>query len=104
MRILVATALTCLAFSAQAELLQDCVLEGKVRKSQDFGLQNIIRVDFYSAKPFRSDSHCHYNGDVKFKQPKGSMIENLPSGTKVQYHFQKDSDNNTNWRMLKATL
>lgn len=104
MKLLAATALTCLAFNAQAELVQDCVLEGKVIYSESLDLKQIIRVSFTSAQPFQADSHCNLRGNPKFSQPKGSMIENLPDGAKVQYHFQKDDQGNTQWRMIKAKM
>lgn len=104
MKKFLAIAFSCLAFSAQAELLQDCVLEGQVLDSESIDLKQIIRVSFTSAKPFHDGSHCTLQSHPKFSQPKGSMIENLPTGAKVQYHFQKDSEGNTQWRMIKASM
>ncbi|MEH6559384.1 MAG: hypothetical protein V7459_13580 [Oceanicoccus sp.] len=88
----------------QAIVFQDCLLEGKVVADKSSDGDNIVRIDFYKAQPFTSESRCIIDGSLEFKQPKGSLIENLSTGSVVQYHYIRMSDGATTWQLVGAFI
>lgn len=103
--------LTSLALSlplvSQSEptmVFQDCLLEGKVVADRAEDGNNIVRVDFYKAEPFSKEARCIIDGVLKFTQPKGSLIENLSTGSIVQYHYVKTTDGKTTWQLVGAFI
>ena len=95
-------------YSTQAaegnEIFQDCLLEGKVVADKASDGSNIVRIDFYKAQPYKPESRCIIDGTLEFKQPKGSLIENLSEGSIVQYHYTKTLDGKTSWQLVGAFI
>jgi hypothetical protein len=102
-----ATAILNVSGVAQAEkmvIFQDCFLEGKVVTDVASDGKNIVRIDFYLAQPFTPESRCIIDGVLEFKQPKGSLIENLSEGSIVQYHYIKTMDGQSSWQLVGAFI
>lgn len=89
---------------ADTTVFQDCLLEGKVVSDKAEDGENIVRVDFYKAAPYKAESRCIIDGSLEFKQPKGSIIENLSEGSIVQYHYIKTSNGQTSWQLIGAFI
>ena len=103
--LLITSILSSLSFTLHAdEIYQDCLLEGKVIADKATDGKNTVRVDFYSAKPFRPEARCIIDGYLEFKQPKGSLIENLSEGSVVQYHYVRTKNNQTTWQLVGAFI
>jgi hypothetical protein len=91
--------------AADADIIfQDCLLEGKVVAEKASDGSNIVRIDFYKAQPYKPESRCIIDGTLEFKQPKGSLIENLSEGSVVQYHYMKNQDGQTSWQLVGAFI
>ena len=91
-------------FAAEASPTQDCLLEGRVVADKASDGANIVRIDFYKAEPYKPESRCIIDGVLEFKQPKGSLIENLSEGSIVQYHYIKTSHGKTSWQLVGAFI
>lgn len=85
-------------------IFQDCLLEGKVVADKASDGSNVVRIDFYKAQPYKPESRCIIDGTLEFKQPKGSLIENLSEGSVVQYHYIKTHDGKTSWQLVGAFI
>lgn len=85
-------------------VFQDCLLEGKVVADKNSDGSNVVRIDFYKAQPYKPESRCIIDGTLEFKQPKGSLIENLSEGSVVQYHYMKTQDGKTSWQLVGAFI
>ncbi len=85
-------------------VFQDCLLEGKVVADKASDGSNVVRIDFYKAQPYKPESRCIIDGTLEFKQPKGSLIENLSEGSVVQYHYIKTHDGKTTWQLVGAFI
>lgn len=93
-----------LAQAQKMVIFQDCFLEGKVVTDISSDGKNVVRVDFYLAQPFTPESRCIIDGRLEFKQPKGSLIENLSAGSIVQYHYIKTKDGESSWQLVGAYI
>lgn len=103
--ILMASLLSGVSLTSQAnEIYQECLLEGRVIADKATDGKNVVRIDFYAAKPYRPEARCIIDGYLEFKQPKGSLIENLSEGSVVQYHYIKTKDSKTHWQLVGAFI
>jgi hypothetical protein len=93
-----------LAQAGKLVVFQDCFLEGKVVTDKANDGKNVVRIDFYLAQPYTAESRCIIDGVLEFKQPKGSLIENLSQGSIVQYHYIKTVDGETSWQLVGAFI
>lgn len=103
----IATLALSVPFTVQAEpamVFQDCLLEGKVVADRAEDGNNVVRIDFYKAEPYKEDARCIIDGLLKFTQPKGSLIENLSEGSVVQYHYIKMTDGQVLWQLVGAFI
>lgn len=103
----IATLALTLPLASQAEpamVFQDCLLEGKVVADRAEDGNNVVRIDFYKAEPYKEDARCIIDGLLQFTQPKGSLIENLSEGSVVQYHYIKMTDGQTLWQLVGAFI
>ncbi|WP_019529115.1 hypothetical protein [Dasania marina] len=89
---------------ADDSVFQDCILEGRVVSDKAEDGNNIVRIDFYKAQPYKPESRCIIDGSLEFKQPKGSLIENLSEGSVVQYHYIKTNKGKTSWQLIGAFI
>ena len=101
---LLLAALSSNALAEHGVHYQDCLLEGRVVKEQADDGVNTIRVDFYKAEPYKPELRCIIDGTLEFKQPKGSLIENLSEGSVVQYHYIKTNDGKVSWQLVGAFI
>lgn len=85
-------------------VFQECLLEGRVVADRDSDGSNVVRLDFYKAQPYQPESRCIIDGVLEFKQPKGSLVENLSEGSVVQYHYIKRSDGRVSWQLVGAFI
>lgn len=90
--------------AGQQIIYQDCLLEGKVIADKKSDGTNTVRVDFYKAQPYKPGARCIIDGVLEFKQPKGSIIENLSEGSVVQYHYMKDAKGQATWQLVGAFI
>ncbi|WP_339669939.1 hypothetical protein [Dasania marina] len=88
----------------QDPIFQDCILEGRVVSDKAEDGNNIVHIDFYKAQPYKPESRCIIDGSLEFKQPKGSLIENLSEGSVVQYHYIKTNKGQTSWQLIGAFI
>ena len=82
---------------------RDCVLEGTVKKqSAD---SDKVYVAFHSAKPAERGSRCKFRRDEKlrFKAPTGSDIQNATPGSKVEYRYTQDKEDNVTWKLRNVS-
>ena len=93
-----------LSNAGSSEVFQDCLLEGKVVADKAEDGNNVVRIDFYKAAPYKPESRCIIDGHLEFKQPKGSIIENLSEGSIVQYHYVKMVNGQTSWQLIGAFI
>ena len=91
-------------YAAEDTIYQDCLLEGKVIAHKTADGDNVVRIDFYKAQPYKSGSRCIIDGVLEFKQPKGSLIENLSEGSVVQYHYMKNARGEASWQLVGAFI
>lgn len=106
-KLAIATLSLCLPLPSLADapmVFQDCFLEGKVVPDREGDGNNIVRVDFYKAQSYTDQSRCIIDGFLKFKQPKGSLIENLSVGSVVQYRYIKMTNGTINWQLVGAFI
>jgi hypothetical protein len=111
MKLLTQAAITSLLISfplistaGSNDIFQDCLLEGRVVAHKADDGKNVVRIDFYKAGPYKPESRCIIDGSLEFKQPKGSIIENLSEGSVVQYHYIKTVNGQTSWQLIGAFI
>ncbi|WP_101758742.1 hypothetical protein [Oceanicoccus sp. KOV_DT_Chl] len=78
----------------------DCLLEGRVVAERSSDNKSIVRIDFYKAQPYKIDSRCIISGKLEFNEPKGSLIENLSTGSVVQYHYHRSESGIESWQLV----
>lgn len=95
-----------LAAFAQAEVTQDCVVEGKVkqRSGQENGTN--VYVAFHSVKKSNEKATCSIERQkrVAFKQPKNAMIENAPVGSTVTYRYVEEDNTEGQWDLITVGM
>lgn len=104
---LVLAAMPMIALSAQAEMSQDCILKGEVDKRKAAALNQNVYVHFYEATDASSDPGCNLRKGkrLQFKEPKNAMIEHVPDGAEVTYHYTEyDQSEQAEWRLLSVTM
>lgn len=105
-KVLALAFLPLFAGGALAEVTQDCILEGTVDKQKAETSGRDVYVAFHSANRASKGSKCNINrrgNRVEFKEPKNSMIENAPDGSKVKYRYTEE-DNKGEWRLLDISM
>ncbi len=95
-----------LAAGVQAEVTQDCVVEGKVkqRSGQESGTN--VYVAFHSVKKSNEQANCSIDRQkrVAFKQPKNAMIENAPVGSTVTYRYVEQDNSDGQWSLVTVGM
>ncbi len=102
MKSLVLAAFPAIALNAQAEVSQDCILEGEVNQKKAAAMQQNAYVRFYSATDGSTEVGCNMRKGkrIVFKQAKEDGIQNLPDGAVVTYHYTEGPDQQAQWRLL----
>jgi hypothetical protein len=98
--------LTMVAMSASADINQDCILEGTVDKKRAEQLGQNVYVAFHSASATTAGTICHLPPGRKlaFKEPKNAMIENVPDGSEVTYHYIQRGKQQPQWRLISVNM
>lgn len=98
--------LPLMAVTAQAEVTQDCILEGTVDKRKAEQMGRDVYVEFHSASRAERGSECNLQrrNRVQFKEPKNAMIENAPDGSKVRYRYTEQDDQQGEWRLIGVAM
>lgn len=95
-----------LTVGVQAEITQDCVVEGKVkqRSGQENGTN--VYVAFHSVKKSNEQANCSIERQkrVAFKQPKNAMIETAPVGSTVTYRYVEQDNSDGQWSLVTVGM
>ncbi len=94
-----------LAVQAQAEITQDCILEGTVNQKRGSSANEQVHISFRSAKrgeeaPCRM-TRSDRNRRIQFKAPDENDIADAPHGSKVRYRFTEEADGKRQWRLIE---
>ena len=94
-----------MAVNAMAGSTQDCIVEGTVKSKSDVENGTSVYIDFHSAKDAAGPESCKLTKRSKmdFKEPKNAMIENVPAGSKVRYHYQQPDAGNAQWQLMDVS-
>ena len=94
--------LMLLAGQAFAGGEQDCYVEGTVKSKTDVDNRTNVYIAFHSAEDAAGRGSCNLNkrSKVSFKQPKNAMIENVPEGSKVRYHYKQQESGDSEWQLM----
>lgn len=84
---------------------QDCIIEGTVKSRSDVANGTNVYIAFYSAEDAAGPDSCKLNrrGKLAFKEPKNAMIENVPAGSKVRYHYKQQGSDNAEWQLMDVS-
>jgi hypothetical protein len=97
--------LLLMALNAMAGSTQDCIVEGTVKGKSDVENGTSVYIDFHSAKDAAGPESCQLNKRSKmaFKEPKNALIENVPAGSKVRYHYQQPDTGKPQWQLMDVS-
>lgn len=89
---------------AQAEIVQDCVLEGVVDKERAAQMGRPVYLSFNSVAR-GSEAPCdmarrNKSRRVQFKAPADGDIVDAPHGATVRYRYIERADGSGEWRLL----
>lgn len=96
-----------LATQAQAQVTQDCILEGTVNQTRAASGNDQVRVSFRSAErgeeaPCRM-SRSDRNRRIQFKAPTENDIADAPHGAKVRYRYTEEANGKRQWRLIERS-
>ncbi|MFN2287995.1 MAG: hypothetical protein ABR578_06635 [Chromatocurvus sp.] len=96
-----------LATQAQAEITQDCILEGTVNQTRAASGEERVHVSFRSAQrgeeaPCRM-SRSDRNRRIEFKAPGDNDIADAPRGSRVKYRYTEDVEGKRQWRLIERS-
>ncbi|MFK7831422.1 MAG: hypothetical protein AB8B57_16735 [Congregibacter sp.] len=100
--------LALLPMGAQAEITQDCILEGTVDKRKAEQLGQPVYVKFRNARR-GSEAGCSMNRRnksrrVKFiSSPKTNDIENVDHGSQVRYRYIERDNQTGTWELIDVS-
>ena len=100
-------AVACLfGMGTQAEVAQDCLVEGKVKQRADQENGTNVYVAFHSVKKSNDETNCSLARQkrVAFKEPKNAMIENAPIGSTVTYRYTEKVNQDGEWRLISVGM
>jgi hypothetical protein len=100
-------ALALTGMQANAEITEDCILEGTVdmRKAEELGQS--VYVNFRNARR-GSEAGCSLNRRSKsrrvqfIRSPDASDIENANHGSKVRYRYIERDNQAGNWELIEV--
>lgn len=92
---IVAAGMLSLTPIASAELVQDCIIEGKIKKRS-----SLVQIDLKKAEPGSPNSKCNLRKAKHFKQPLESDIAQAPNGSKVTFRYTVDDKNKSEWKLV----
>lgn len=102
-----ALALSLAAGAAQAEITQDCILEGQVDKRRAEQLGHDVYVAFSSAKNGDAAT-CELgrrgkskNRRIEFRAPSTSDIADAPHGARVKFRYTERNNERGQWELIE---
>lgn len=100
-----ALALSLAAGAAQAEITQDCILEGQVDKRRAEQLGHDVYVAFRSAESGDAAT-CELgrrgkNRRVEFTAPSTSDIADAPHGARVKFRYTERNNERGQWELIE---
>ncbi|MFN2329098.1 MAG: hypothetical protein ABR612_09290 [Chromatocurvus sp.] len=92
------------AAQANAEITQDCILEGTVNQTRAASGGEAVHLVFRSAErgeqaPCRM-SRVDRSRRIQFKVPSDNDIVDAPHGSKVKYRYTEDVEGKRQWRLI----
>lgn len=96
-----------LTTQVQAEITQDCILEGTVNQTRAASGNEQVHVSFRSAErgeeaPCRM-SRSDRSRRIQFKAPSDNDIADAPHGSKVKYRYTEDITGKRQWRLIERS-
>lgn len=96
-----------LATPVQAQITQDCILEGTVNQTRTTQGSERVHVSFRSAErgekaPCRM-SRSDRNRRIEFKAPSDNDIADAPHGSRVKYRYTEDVEGKRQWRLIERS-
>ncbi|MFT4729769.1 MAG: hypothetical protein ACI9UN_004290 [Granulosicoccus sp.] len=93
------------AAGVQAGSDQDCIVEGTVKNKDAVKNGTSVYIAFHSATDAAGPDSCSLEKrrKVSFKEPKNAMIENVPAGSVVKYHYTEDSAGESQWQLVNVS-
>ena len=93
--------------STQAEITQDCILEGNVDKRKAAQLGQDVYVKFRRAEA-GEEGPCDMNRSnrsrrVQFKAPSTNDITEAPHGAAVKYRYIERDDQRGQWQLIEPS-
>ncbi len=97
--------LLLVAGQALAGDTQDCIVEGTVKSKADVERGTNVYIAFHAAEDASGPDSCTLNKRSKmaFKEPKNAMIENVPAGSKVRYHYKQQGSSDAQWQLMDVS-
>ena len=100
-------ALGAIATGAQAEITQDCILEGNVDKRKAAQLGQDVYVKFRSAEAGEAApcdmSRSNRSRRVQFKAPSTDDITDAPHGAAVKYRYIERDNQRGQWQLIERS-
>ncbi len=95
---------TQVAAQANADITQDCILEGTVNQTRAASGSEEVHLVFRSAErgeqaPCRM-SRVNRSRRIQFKVPSDNDIVDAPHGSKVKYRYTEDGEGKRQWRLI----
>ena len=106
-KFLLAAAAIGFSVAVQAEVVQDCKLEGVVKETQSKDGVKAVYIDFHSIKRYSDGTRCNMRGkDVEFDGVVGSQIQQVEPGTGVTYRYIQDDEKAPagQWQLLEVSI
>ena len=102
-----ALAMTFVALSAQAEITQDCIVEGTVdmRKAEQLGQPTYVK---FSKARRGSEATCNMNRRSKSRRvqyvssPDVNELQNVSHGSKVSYRYLERDNQPGTWQLIEV--
>lgn len=91
---------------AYADSSQNCIIEGEVKNKTSVSHGTNVYVAFHTASDGAGRNSCNMTKGTKvsFKEPKNAMIENVPAGSTVRYHYTQEGEQAPEWQLMNVTF
>jgi hypothetical protein len=91
---------------AHADPSQNCIVEGTVKNKTAEQHGTNVYVAFHSASDGAGRNSCNMTKGSKlaFKEPKNAMIENVPAGSEVRYHYTQEGEQAPQWQLMNVSF
>ncbi|HEY6131200.1 MAG TPA: hypothetical protein VIV27_04240 [Halioglobus sp.] len=88
---------------AMADGEKDCLLRGTVQHGEQAG-QDKTMVKIHSVSKYDEESRCKVNRNQKleFKLPQDTRLQQVPSGSSVEYRYRTDESGQSNAELISV--